>query len=230
MRNIQDIMNEMNTLSEQIAVTLNNEEIVDGEIVDENLEVSDNPPIPPCGAAGDPPPPCAADNTPACADPQSRNVPFCCSTDLATNFHFNPNAANPRILYDLSCLNCFVDECCCNGAPRFDIKIAGTIPFIANADVVTGQPQQCTQPPNSTIRICCEGSVCVNNVVCNRCTEREAIIACELIKTKLANCACVPATVSAARGGGTSACVLVFTGTFTLPNCNPPSGSNCNPA
>ncbi|GAA0084423.1 hypothetical protein UT300007_08620 [Clostridium sp. CTA-7] len=228
MKNIQDIMNEMNTLSEQIAVTLNNEEIVDGEIVD--VEMSGD--SAPCTTTDTPtnPPPCTTDNSPACANPQSRNVPFCCSTDLATNFHFNQNNPNARILYDLSCLNCFVDECCCNGTPRFDIKIAGTIPFIANADVVTGQPQQCVQPPNSTIRICCEGSVCVNNVVCNKCTEREAIIACELIKTKLANCACVPATVTATRGAGASACVLVFTGSFTLPNCNPPLGNNCNPA
>ncbi|WP_322388481.1 hypothetical protein, partial [Clostridium perfringens] len=136
------IMNEMNTLSEQIAVTLNNEEIVDGEIVNEEI-VNENSDV--LGT-----PQCASNPTTTCGT-INRTVPFCCSTDLSTTFHFNPNNPNARILYDLSCLNCFVEECCCNGRQGFDIKIAGTIPFIANADVVVA-PGQCVQPPNSTIR------------------------------------------------------------------------------
>lgn len=150
-------------------------------------------------------------------------VDFCCSTNLATNFHLDPDTA--KILYDLNCLSCIIepncnDDCC----TKYDIKIIGCIPFIVNAEIlVFSGSGQCVIPVDSTINICSQCSICVNELACTVCNYEAAIRACAFLQLKLKSCTCVTATVNVNR----SECIVYFTGTFTLPNCDPPASVNC---
>jgi hypothetical protein len=205
MKNIQDIMNEMNTLSDQIAVTLNNEEIVDGEIVNENLEQEAGsttyPPIPPCV------------NSQTTCGSIDNTVPFCCSVSFPANFEpNNPTTLDRTLRYDLSCLKCIIEECCCNGSVKHDIRIVGCIPLIINVRV---RNNNTCEARNRDTFLSCFDSVCVDNVVCTACTSRDAILACEDIKNRL-TCNNVVPTINSVVS---SNCTLQVSGFFTLPTC-----------
>ncbi|MFY8264130.1 hypothetical protein ACOT7R_14655 [Clostridium perfringens] len=210
MKNIKEIMSEMTGLSKQIAVTLNNEDSVTEDILP---QVSCQRP--------------SCDTTTTTCDPTDNTVAFCCAINFPNTFHFNSNNPGTRILYDLNCLNVIIVPCCCAGVPRYDIKIVGCIPFITNISVVAGQSGQCVYPPNSPIFLSCHSSVCVDNIVCNKCTYEEAIIAREIVKNKLKNCSCITVTLNPPVRDN---CVVKVTGQFILPNCNQPTTGNCNPS
>lgn len=190
MKNLQEIMNEMSILNEQIAVTLNDEEIKDVPLALADVSVNQ---VGDCGTV-------------------NRTVPYCCAVNFPLAFHYN--GAPARILYDLNCLSCTIVPCCNNGVPRYDIRVVGSIPFIVNVPVVTGQAGQCVNPVGSAISACCHSCVCVNNTVANRCTYEQAVIACETLRSRLRECSQVTSTVVT---GPRDQCVIRVTGTFTLP-------------
>ncbi|MGV2685619.1 hypothetical protein GNF82_14800 [Clostridium perfringens] len=200
MKNIQDIMNEMNTLSDQIAVTLNNEDIVN-ENLEQEAESTTYPPTPQCASTQTS---CGGiDNT----------VPFCCSVSFPANFEPNDPLSLDRIIrYDLSCLKCIIEECCCNGSVKHDIRIVGCIPLIINVRV---RNNNTCEARNGVTFLSCFDSVCVDNIVCNVCTSRDAILACENIKSRL-TCANVFPTINSAAVGD---CTVQTAGFFTLPTC-----------
>lgn len=218
MKNLQEIMNEMSNLSEQIAVTLNDEEIV----VAPDMEVAPSPATLLAAA-----PACVAVN---------RSVPFCAAVNLPGNF-VPVTPIIPRILYDLSCLKCIVENCTTNVTVNgttcpvtlFNVKVVGCIPFIVNVPLVSspGVGGTCVVPFPNTLSACANGSVCVDNVICTKCNEADAVAACEIVKTKF-NCDCVTVTFNPANPTKVD-CAVTVKGTFTLPNCNARVPGNCNP-
>lgn len=201
MRNIQAILNEINNLSEQIAVTLNNEEIVN-ENLEQPVESTNYQP---------PQPQCAISQT-TCGNIDDA-VPFCCSIKFPADFVPNNQITHDRILrYDLSRLKCIIEECCCNGSVKHDIRIVGCIPFIVTALVRNNNT--CERLNRDTF-LSCYDTVCVDNVVCNACTSRDAILACEDIKNRFTCTGIFPIINSVTPGE----CSLEISGFFALPTC-----------
>lgn len=164
-----------------------------------------------------------------CPAPTSRTVNFCCSTNLATAFlsGVNTTPGSATILYDLNNLFCSIEPCCDNCCKKFNIRVTGAIPFLANAPVSKGT-NQCSTAGSCPINISCSCVVPVNNIICNVCSYEEAIKACAYLDVKLRSCSCVTATVSASTA---STCTVRFTGTFTLPDCSAPVCVSCtNPS
>lgn len=201
MKKIKDIMKEMNSLSEQIAVSLNSEE----ESIVNQLEVVTQT----TSSCSDSP-----QTTCANVDANSRFVPFCAVISLPGNFVPTTNNPTPKIIYDLSCLKTVVESCCCNGIPKWDIRVVGSISFIVNVDIRT--TGNCVVPSNSTVSACASNSVCINKVICNKCNYEDAIITRSNIRF---NCDAV--TVTDLRASYTPGdCFVKITGNFRLPACS----------
>ncbi|MDO5780739.1 MAG: hypothetical protein Q4Q02_09485 [Clostridium sp.] len=159
----------------------------------------------------------------------NKTVPFCCATNLPTNF--NLVQAGSTILYDLDNLFCKIEPICHgSGSQRFNIRVVGSIPFIANA-TVTPRAGQCSTATTTSgpIKISCTCVVPVNEIVCNVCSYEAAIEACAFLELKLRSCTCVTATVMVdrCRTQGQPNCAVIFTGNFRLPNCNRPTSVTC---
>lgn len=210
MKNLQEIMNEMSNLSEQIAVTLNDEDIL--------VATSDELDSPEVAILTDP----------ACG-PVNRNVTFCAAVNLPGNF-VPVTPIIPRIIYDLSCLRCIVEECTTTvtvgttncPVTLFNVRVVGCIPFIVNIPVLfaPGPGGTCVipfsnTPSERTVSACANGSVCVNNVICTKCNKADAVAACNALRFN-----CDTVTIPAASFIATrDNCVVKVTGTFSLPNC-----------
>lgn len=202
MKKIKDIMKEMNSLSEQIAVSLNSEE----EVVNQVEAVTQTTPS------------CAASPQTTCAnvDATSRYIPFCAVISLPGNFVPTTNSPTPKIIYDLSCLRTVVESCCCNGIPKWDIRVVGSISFVVNVDIKT--TGNCVVPSNSTVAACASNSICVNKVICNKCNYEDAIITRSNIRF---NCDTVTVPVADFRAVYTQGdCFVKVTGNFRLPACS----------
>lgn len=220
MKNIKKIMSQMPGLSKQIAVTLNNEYLsFEGTQTEEikTQDVEDKNILPDCCKRESSPKPSCQSHSTTCKN-TNRCVDFCCAINLPNNFNVNKHDPQTRILYDLNCLNAIIVPCCCNGAPRYDIKIVGCIPFIVNVSVVKDEGQ-CLYPHHNNIALSCYNSVCVDNVVCNKCTYEEAILAREIIKDKLRHCHCV-SVQDLNTDVCYHSCVIKVTGRFKLPDCD----------
>ena len=197
MKNIKDIMKEMNSLSDQIAVSLSTEE----DAVNQLETVTQTTPS------------CAMNAQTTCAnvDSNSRNIPFCAAISLPGNFSPIFNSASPRIIYDLSCLRTVVESCCCNGVPKWDIRVIGSISFIVNVDIrSTGN---CVVPSNTTLAVSGSNSVCVNRVICNKCSYEDAIITRSNIRFDCSNV--IVQNLAASQDN----CAIKVTGNFRLPEC-----------
>lgn len=214
MKNLQEIINEMNNLSEQIAVTLNEEEI---KLSDENADVA-----------------LVADLVPTtteCTTTPNRRVDFCCAVNFPGKFEpeFDKGKINPRIIYDLSCLKVIVEECCTAypsststnriSVPGYNIRIVGCIPFIVNlpvknqlTDKICARPLALLLEP--TVYACCSGSVCVDNVIGKVCSQRQAILASDIELT----CRNVEVkNLLATQSNNPNQCAVIVTGYFELP-------------
>lgn len=209
MKKIKDIMKEMTILSEQIAVSLNTEDETDIDLEDEvETQTKTHPQTPSC----------AMNTQTTCANVDS-NVPFCAVINLPNNFVpvINPKTKEPtpKIIYDLSCLKVVAESCCCNGIPKWDIRVVGSISFVVNVDIKT-TCTNCVVPKNTTVAACGSNSVCVNKVICNKCSYEDAIITRSNIKFN-----CDTVTVPDLKASFTSGdCFVKVTGTFRLPSCN----------
>ena len=221
MKNIKEIMSEMTGLSKQIAVTLNNEELsVEDtqieEVKTEDIEEKNIVPQDCCQGESSHRPSCQSHHT-TCKN-TDHYVDFCCAINKPNNFKVHKDNPETRILYDLNCLSAIIVPCCCDGAPRYDIKIVGCIPFIVNVSVLKDRGQ-CLHPHNDDIALSCYNSVCVDNVVCNKCTYEEAILAREIIKDKLRHCHSV-SVHHLDTDISYHSCVIKVTGKFKLPDCD----------
>lgn len=200
MKKIKDIMMEMNSLSEQIAVSLNNEE----NALNELESVTQTTPS------------CADSPQTTCAnlDANSRFIPFCAVINLPGSFVPATNTPTPKIIYNLSCLKTVVESCCCNGIPKWDIRVVGSISFIVNVDIKnTGN---CVVPCNCTVAACANNSICVNKVICNKCSYEDAIITRSNIKFNCDNVEVTDFKTSYTPGD----CFVKVTGNFKLPACS----------
>ena len=200
MKDIQEIMKEMEHLGNQLAVTLT-EDVQQPQQV-ECIDCS--------GTAG----------AVACGDlpAPSRLVTFTTRISAPQGFAFatGTGALNPRILYDLNCLSCFVEQCICsNTLVRYAVRIVGSIPYILNVRI-NPSTNQCLNDGN--VFLCYHDSICVNNTICFGCSEVQSLVSCALIGQNF-NCASIPVTLTATFNA--DATVATIIGTFTLPSCNP---------
>lgn len=248
MKNIKEVINIDNS-NDQTATTVTEEKIIPEltletsmaketsvnaiseeetkELTDLPTETKEANAILPCGSP--------------CPPMPNRTTNFCCIIDIPSNLNITAFDA-ARITYNLDCLQCVVEPCTTTatvcGCPItltvFNVKIVGCIPFLINAFITSAA---CTRVRNDFPRdasLCCHDSVCVNNVICTRCSEAEANAACNIIREKLTNCTCVNATINPLRPLGCSNFPgvikgIAVSGFFTLPNCNPSIPGNCNP-
>ncbi|WP_300381733.1 hypothetical protein [Clostridium sp.] len=205
-------MNEMSELSKEIAAELNEEEI--------KVALSDESVSPEIALLAAPPA-CVAVN---------RSVPFCAAVNLPGKFAPATTPIVPRIIYDLSCLKCIVEKCTTNVTVNgttcpvtlFNVKVVGCIPFIVNIPVLfaPGVGGTCVVPYSATpsertVSACANGSVCLDNVICTRCNEADAIAACDSLRFNCDTVTVPIATFTATRDN----CVVKVTGSFSLPNC-----------
>ena len=242
MKNIQDVMIEMDNLSKEI-VTKMSDEINEEFVADESAEAAEASEI-------------AEVEERAVLRPQTRrSVEFSCSIVLP-NQHRKRDIIKrdelTKVLFDLGCLDCIVVPTCegIAGTPRYEVKIVGCIPFTVNVPVKK-QRNQCVEKEYTRhclmgmeenieefsnderneysrcsredhVVLCCSNSVCVNETVCYRCNREQAAIACFIVKQKLKNCRCVKVRNLRVRQDNENSLIIV-TGRFELPNCNMPS-------
>lgn len=198
MKDIQEIMLEMDNLGEQIATTLNEE--------DDTKDI------------------CEPQETPACPI-GSRCVPFCCLTNCPDNFV--PNTSNVRITYDLSCLKAKVEPVCTLGIVVYKVKVVGCIPFVANVQIdTTPTPPICTRtigtnPPSASL--CCGCCVCVDEDICTTNSEWVAFTKAASINFNCTNVDVIGLAAERITEGGVN-CGVKVSGSFKLTfdrNCCP---------
>ena len=238
MKNIQDVMIEMDNLSKELTTKMSdgtNEEFV----ADEAVEGQE----------------CAV-----LRPSNRRSVEFSCAIVLP-NQHRKKNIIKrdelTKVLFDLGCLDCIVVPTCegIAGTPRYEVKVVGCIPFTVNVPVKK-QRNQCVEKQytrncligmeeenaceeieetSNDVRseysrcshedhvvLCCSNSVCVNETVCYKCNREQAAIACFIVKQKLKNCRCVRVrNLRVCQDNNDS--LIIVKGRFELPNCNMPS-------
>lgn len=198
MKKTKEIMKEMNNISQQIALTINNESEETEEL---KATVQGGP--------------SCADTTTTCGivTDASRDIPFCCSVPIPGNF-LPILSAPPKVLLDPRCLKAIVEPCCCNGVPKWDIRIIGCIPFIININI--DNTGVCRRPGDATITTCCSNSVCVDRVVCNKCSYTDAVISHSQI---VFNCNTVFVSRLSQETFVEGDCSVKVSGTFRLPSC-----------
>lgn len=208
MKKVKEIMKDMNNISHQIEVTINDELEIDTEEVLESKEETTVKTTPSCSST---------ETTCAIVNSNSRNVPFCAVINLPNKF--SPNLTTPglRIIYDLSCLRAVVEPCCCNGVSKWDIRIVGCISFIANINILNtpGVNGNCVFPFPNTVAACGNNNVCVNRVICNKCNYETAVISRANLRL---NCDTVTVR-NLAFTFNPGDCFVKVTGDFVLPNC-----------
>lgn len=236
LKDIQEIMMEMEKINEQVAAEVNDEE-KETSTEEELKNLVDPTHIQPSGGID------------SGCDSVDRYVSFSCCISIPDKFDVFDKA---KITYDTSCLQCIVEPCCeevtiGNGGggrshrttkvPRFAVKIVGCIPFIINVPVETNDKctkqsysygyddtavksdsnaditEQSDRHYNITSSICCHDSVCVDNIICVKCQEKDAIIACNNIHLN-----CYKVEVKDFQAQKYNDCVKV-SGKFKLPTC-----------
>ncbi|WP_338626783.1 hypothetical protein QJR52_11070 [Clostridium baratii] len=247
MKNIQDVMIEMDNLSEEITTKMaeEKEEAKEEFVVDEAVAEE------------------------ACAHhrpPMREKVEFCCTIGLPNQHkkhHILDKDEKTKILFDLSCLEAIIVQKCISGCPKYEVKIVGCIPFTVNVPIRkkddqciekvdtkchhwNGMEEGCEEatetlegikeeetlkyPHKDHIFLCCSNSVCVNKTICVKCTRDEAAVARFILEEKLENCKCVKVKdVKVCEDKDD--CLITVKGKFELPNCNMPTGImwDCNP-
>lgn len=218
MKNLQEIMNEMNNLSEQIAVTLNDEEVNLSPETIETIETTENVET---TEAAEATPSDLLDASPlhgSNCDYKDHYVDFCCTVNLPEPFQpYYP--IYPKIIYDLSCLKVIVEDCCKDikigwdklSVPVYNIRVVGCIPFIVNIPLKHDSPTTCVKSYDNTVSACCSGSVCVDNVIDQVCSERAALLASGKVQL---NCYTVEVKDLHAYKDN---CAVKVTGKFKLP-------------
>ncbi|WP_127836473.1 hypothetical protein [Clostridium prolinivorans] len=203
MRDIKEIISEMERLSEDVAATINDEQ---SKVTSQEKELK-----------------ALVKDAPATVDPVIGT--YCCVVNVPNGFNIPVTSAedptvpaeNQNLIFRTSELSCCVNpitvvcsaEDCPSGTfevSAFEARLVGCIPFIANVFPITGVEEPngnsttCELTP-STTRICCSGNFCINRRIGVYATEAEArsicsdsgLITCsnitaELVATKLTFC------------------------------------------
>lgn len=237
MKDIQEILIEMDKLSEQIATTLD-EEVTDLPILEETIDGG-------CTACGEGSTAPAQQPTCACATdcpPCNTKVPYCCKVSVPIGFNVSDalTGGASRKLAVNSCLYCFVDPVPCHvdiltdacppvTALLYPVRVIGCIQYIASLSNVKGTcginvtadtPPTPLRTDQNATSICCQDSICVNQVVAHQGTPPTQAqstpkpIACTSLSASLVvslkDCDCGTAHLNQTQ-------VVTFRGAFTLP-------------
>lgn len=190
MKDIQEIMNEMNSVADEIAQTL-----------DLGLTCT-------CDAT------CSSGTAGISVCGTSSNVvTSTCVITIPTGFTLASDTAT--IAYSLDSLSAFVEQCNCTatGTTKFDVRIVGPIPYVVNLPI--NVTDICTSPTSASVSLCCSGVANVNNILGFSCDQTSALIASGIINGSL-NCTNITVTTSVNTSISGLAIVTV---TFTLPAC-----------
>lgn len=162
-----------------------------------------------------------------CTSEISRIVNFCCLMEIPSNLGITAELSSaPTALFNTDCLTCVIDPCtitsticsCQITNTVYRIRIVGNIPFLINKPIDSNK----CKPANAKLNLCCNKSVCVNNIVCTKCNEADAEAACADIKRKLAICSNTTVTFNTTTQdscANSAASFLKISGYFTLPSC-----------
>jgi hypothetical protein len=246
MKDIQEIMLQMDNLSKQIATTLNEDEKAADEeiaiqpvpreiIAEEESELEDDIKelasliTEVAGITAKCPtvaPTVGPTVGPTCPPASNRTVNFCCILNVPGNLGIIPQDFL-RMIYNTKCLRCVVEPttttatvCGCPvNLTVYTVKIVGCIPFLINHSV---NSTVCFSNPNFLMDLCCHDSVCVENIICTKCSQAEADAACAIIRRKLANCNFTTVTFNPVTNLTCNGVLkgLQVSGFFTLPSCN----------
>lgn len=163
---------------------------------------------------------------PTCFEPCNPTVRFCCDMNLPNVFNPFNARNNKRIIYDVSSLRCCIEPCTvpvtiygCKtiSCKVYAIRVVGCIPYLVTAYPVFGKCGGQLTPQSiqdKQAAMCCSGVACVNNVICYRCTREEAVAACPSL-----TCENVKAAFDFAVYSCSDKWDIEFTGSFTLPTC-----------
>lgn len=180
--------------------------------------------------------------------PCNKTVGACCFTTIPASFGTlaQPLREPLRLVYDVSCLSCVVNECTvavtnpagCPGPSQLDVfqvRIVGCIPFMASVDLQTqacgGQSSAGVVAPtgDKKVSICCQGSVCVDNPICIKGTKCEAQAVCDELNVRFRNKDCSVITNRNVRAQIANQCslnsaikVVELRAEFILPECPNP--------
>lgn len=221
MKDIKEIMMEMDNIAEiQVAADLSEDEKEELKNLIHASTLGDPPPCGPC----------------------TDEVPYCCKVSIPKDFSAN---FTEKRLSVVSKLFCFVDPCPCDVTctpsascattpitiTLYPVRVIGCIQFIANASSLQGDcgvvnPTGLTPLSNATdkktVTICCQGSLCVDQIVDfhknapTRDERKPRKIDCTnlqaSIDVKLEDCNCgTPGDIK----------VVSFSGLFKLPKTCP---------
>jgi hypothetical protein len=223
LKNIQDIIKEMENFSEQVATT----------VIDENTKLtSEEAEKELKSLLGD---------APTVADPVLGTS--CCVVNVPNGFTIpvtsddDPTVpvTNQNIIFTTTNLACCVNPItvtcsaadCTTGTfqmPAFEVRLVGCIPFIANVFPITGPllpiNTTCEAVPGTT-SICCINNFCVNKRIGVFATEAEAKALCN--DPTLLTCANITAGLVATRlslcAGNGQAVQFAVTFSSVLGNC-----------
>lgn len=225
MKDIEELMMEMENINKQVAAELSSDEKADLASL-----VTDDSSAPIIAAVAS-----------TCTASFSTTVDFCCTSIISNNVGtlVTPSAVN--FIYNPNCLDATVERCTvpiCNNPviniTVFRVKVVGCIPFAFSArDAIQGI---CGSAANARTDLCCQGSVCVNNAICCRQTLEAALNAADNIRGKLTCGVTGGITISGSPSiievtctpGGGSPCnfnkcldqtYVKFTAQLTLPSC-----------
>ncbi|WP_426351229.1 hypothetical protein ACPWSR_08375 [Alloiococcus sp. CFN-8] len=225
MKNIQEIIKEMEKISEHVATTVN-EEPLTPERAEEELANIIN------------------------AEPAALNDPIlgtsCCIVSVPNEFTVPVTSpvdptipvTNQNILFTTTQLSCFVNPTTISCTPPdcptpidvtvFEVRLSGCIPYIVNVSGITGPvavpPVTCEAVPGTT-RICCSDTFCVNSRIGIYATLPEALAICN--NTALLTCNNIQvglvSTLVETCGGNGQAIQFEVTFNSLLGNCPPPT-------
>lgn len=95
--------------------------------------------------------------------------PFCCMINVPAQF---PALTDQRrITYDVSCLTTKVKAVCSGCEVKYEVRVVGCIPFIVNVGVNTSGKCEAGTTSNLNDALCCGGCVCIDKKICETCIE-----------------------------------------------------------
>lgn len=195
MKDIQEIMKEMNAVADEIAQT-----------VDLGLTCTCNAPCSGTGGVG-------------LCEARDVTVTSACVITIPAGFTLS---GAPRIAYSLESLRVIVEECICvaaNRATRYAVRIIGSIPYVVNLPL--SNTGICTAPANTSVSLCCSGVASVDNVLGFSCDRNIALIARGIINGSLLNCNSVAATFGPVNTTVPGFAIVPVTFTFNIPCLTP---------
>lgn len=166
MKEIQEIMLEMDNLIDKIAVDCTG---CEEEKVAETKEAE------------------LAQVVPNCPPPTPIELgDFCCLISTC-DFTANTQLRKAGVTYDVNCLTTKVEMCCEEDVVKYVVKVVGCIPVIANVPIITNLPNICTAGYLGDLgpAFCCSCCVCVDSEICRTSDLTLALIKANSVESKL---------------------------------------------